>query len=102
MECFTEIQKMDDKVKVLEKHLEIVSQINLKMESLQAKIEKLDKWTSIENNVPSSLPVIKTYDISLRTLDTSECQELASRFEEKDRQNLEGMMDLYEKSIYDI
>ena len=28
MECFTEIQKMDDKVKVLEKHLEIVSQIN--------------------------------------------------------------------------
>lgn len=34
MECFTEIQKMADKVKVLEKHLEIVSQINLKMESL--------------------------------------------------------------------
>ena len=68
MECFTEIQKMADKVKVLEKHLEIVSQINLKMESLQVKIEELDKWRSIEKNVPSSLPVIKTYDISFHTL----------------------------------
>ena len=102
LECFTKIQKMHDKVKVLEKHLEIVSQINLKMESLQVKIEELDKWRSIEKNVPSSLPLIKTYDISLHTLDTSECQELASRFEEKDRQNLAGMMELYKKSIYDI
>ena len=34
MECFTKIQKMDDKVKVLEKHLQIVSRINLEMESL--------------------------------------------------------------------
>ena len=50
-------------------------------------------------NVPSSLPVIKTYDISLAT---SECQELAFRFEEKARQNLAGMMELYEKSIYDV
>ena len=32
----------------------------------------------------------------------SECQELASKFEEKARQNLVGMMDLYEKSIYDV
>ena len=31
MECFIEIQKMADKVRVLEKHLESVSQINLKM-----------------------------------------------------------------------
>ena len=72
-------------MKVLEKHLEIVSQINLKMESLQFKIKELDKWRSIEKNVPSSLPVIKTYDISLHTLATSECQELTSRFEEKAR-----------------
>ena len=93
---------MDDKVKVLEKHLEIVSQINLKMESLEAKIEELDKWRSIEKNVPSSLVVIKTYDISLHTLDTSEGQKMASRFEERGRENLAGMMDLYEKSIYDI
>ena len=93
---------MAEKVNVLEKHLEIVSQINLKMESMQVKIEELDKWRSIEKNVPSSLPVIKSYDISLHTLDTSECQELASIFEEKARQNLAGMMKLYEKSIYDI
>ena len=93
---------MVDKVKVLEKHLEIISQINLKMESLQVSIEELDKWRSIENNVPSSLIVIKTYDINLHTLATSECQELASIFEGWDWQNLVGMMDLYEKSIYDI
>ena len=68
---------MADKVKVLEKHLEIVSQINLKMESLQVKIEDLDKWRRIENNVPGNLPVIKTYDINLHTLATSECQEIA-------------------------
>ena len=67
------------------------------MESLQVKIEDLDKWRSMEKNVPSSLPVIKTYDISLHTLDTSECQELASRLEERARQNLAGMMELYEK-----
>ena len=72
---------MADKVKMVEKHLEIVSQINQKMRSLQVKIEDLDKWRSIEKNVPSSLLVIKSYDISLHTLATSECQELASRFE---------------------
>ena len=43
VECFIEIHKMAEKVKALEKHLEIVSQINLKMESLQTKIEWLDK-----------------------------------------------------------
>ena len=83
MECFTKIQKMVDKVKVMEKHLKIVYQINLKMESLQVKIEELDKWRGIEKNVSSSPPMIKTYDISLHTLATSECQELAFRFEEK-------------------
>ena len=56
----------------------------------------------MEKNLPSSLPVIKSYDISLHTLATSECQELASRFEENARQNIVGMMDLYEKYIYDI
>ena len=63
---------MANKVKVLENHLKIVSQINLKMESTQVNIGELDKWRSIEKNVPSSLPVIKTYDISLHTLATSE------------------------------
>ena len=31
-----------------------------------------------------------------------ECQEWASKFEEKARQNIAGMMELYEKSIYDV
>ena len=73
-----------------------------KMKSLQVKIEYLNKLRSIEKNVPSSLLVIKSYDISLHTLATSECQELASIFEENARQNLAGMMELYEKSIFDI
>ena len=33
---------------------------------------------------------------------TNECQELASKFEEKSRQNLARMMEVYEKSIYDV
>ena len=70
-------------MKVLERHLEIVSQINLKMESLQVNIEELDKWRKMEKNFPSILLVIKTYDIMLHTLAMSECQELASKFEEK-------------------
>ena len=93
---------MDDKVKMVEKHLEIVSQINQRMKSIQVKIEDLDKWRSMEKNVHSSLLVSKNYDNSVHTLATNECQELTSRFEENARINLAGMMDLYEKSIYDI
>ena len=52
------------------------------MESLQVNIEELVKWRRIEKNVPSSLLVIKTYDINLHTPTTSECQELAFIFEE--------------------
>jgi small-conductance mechanosensitive channel len=83
VECFMEIQKIVEKVKSLEKHLEIVSQINLKMESLQAKIEEIDKWRNMKKNVPSSLLVVKSYDIKWHTLAMNECQELASNFEEK-------------------
>ena len=72
------------------------------MESLQARIEKLDRSRNMEKSVPSSLPAIKTCDIRLHTLTTKECQELASKFEEKVRQNLAGMIELYEKSIYDV
>ena len=102
MECFTKLQKIADKVKMVEKHLEIVSQTNQRMRSLQAKIEDLEYWRSMEKNVPSSLSMIKSYHISLHILATTECQDLASRFEENAIQNLAGMMDLYEKSIYDI
>ena len=38
MECFTTIQKMVDKMKSVEKHLEIVSQTNQRMRSLQVSI----------------------------------------------------------------
>ena len=72
------------------------------MRSLQAKIEDLEEWRNMEKNVPNRLPVIKSYDISLHALDTVECQDLASRFEENARQNLARTMDLYKKSIYDI
>lgn len=85
VKCFTEIEKMAEKVKALEKHLEILSQINLKMESLQTKIEKLDKWRNMDKNVLSSLLAVKAYDIGLHTLATNECQELASNFEERVR-----------------
>lgn len=64
---------MADKVKMVEKHLEIVSQTNQRMRHLQAKIEDLEEWRNKENNVPCSLPIIKSYDISVHTLATSEC-----------------------------
>ena len=102
MECFTVIKKMADKMKMVGKHLEIVSQTNHRMRDLQAKIEDLEEWWSKEKNVPSSLLVIKSYDINVHTLATVECQDLASRFEQNARKDLGGMMDLYKKSIYDI
>ena len=72
------------------------------MESVQSKFEELDKWRNRVKNVPSSLPVVKAYDIRLHTLVTNECQELASMFEEKARQSLVGMMGVYDKSVYDV
>ena len=102
VECFTEVQKMEKKVKTMEKHLEIVSQINLKMESFQTKIEDLERWRNMEKSVPSGIPAVKAYDIRLHTLETNECQELASKFEERARQSLERMMDVYDKSVQDV
>ena len=93
---------MADKMKMVEKHLEIVSQTNQRMRALQAKIEDLDEWRNKEKKFPSRFLDIKSYDINLHTLATTECQGLASRFEENARQNLAGMMDLYEKFVYDI
>ena len=71
------------------------------MESLQAKIEELDKWRNMEKNVPSSLPTVKDSDIRLHTLATNVSQELDSKFEERARKSLAGMMDVYDKSVYD-
>lgn len=74
----------------------------LKMESLQTKIEDLDKWRNMEKSVLSGLSTIKDYDIRLHTLATNECQELASMFEERARHSLAEMMNVYEKSIQDV
>ena len=93
---------MVDKIKSLEKHLEITSQINQKMESLQIKVGELDRWRNIEKIVPIGLRGIKYYDIRLHTLATNECEELASKFEQKVKQILVGMMNVYGKSIQDI
>ena len=93
---------MAEKVKALEKHVEIVSQINLKMDVLQTKIEKLNRWRNMEKVVPSGLLEIKAYDIRLHTLATNECQDLASKFEERAREILVGMMNVYDKSVQDV
>ena len=87
---------------MVEKHLKIVSETNQRMRDLQPNIEDLEEWRNKENNVPTSLLVIKIYDISVHTLATTECQDLAPRFEENARKDLAWMMDLYDKSIYDI
>ena len=88
IECFNEIKKMVDKVKMVEKHLEIVSQTYQRMRDLQAKIVELEEWRSTEKNIPSSLPMIKSYDIIVHSMATIECRDLASRFEENARKYL--------------
>ena len=93
---------MEDKIKYLEKHLEIPTQINQKMESLWIKVDELDKWRNMEKIIPSGLAGIKAYNIRLITLDTNECQQMASKFEEKVKKNIEGMMNVYDKSVQDI
>ena len=56
----------------------------------------------MEKSVPSGLPRIKSYDIILHTLTSNECHEMASKFEEKVKQSLARMMNVYDKSIQDI
>ena len=56
----------------------------------------------MEKNVPSGLLGIKAYDIRLHTLATNECQEMDSKFEEKVKQSIVGIMNVYDKSIQDI
>ena len=51
------------------------------MESLQTKIEQLDKWGIMDKNVPSGILVTKAYDIRLHTMAINECQDLASKFD---------------------
>ena len=72
------------------------------MRNLQDKIIELNEWRSTEKDIPSSLPLVKSYDITVDSMATEECQDLASRFEENARKDLAGLMELYEKSTYDI
>ena len=78
MECFNEVKKMTYKVKSIEKHLENVSQTYQRMRDVQEKIIELGEWRSTENNIPSSLPIIKSYDITIHLMAATECQDLAS------------------------
>ena len=102
MKCFHEIKNMIDKGKSIEKHLEIVSQIHERTRDLQDKIIELEEWRSIEKKIPISLPTIKGYDIIVYSIATKECQDLASYFEKNATKYLARIMDLYEKSTYDI
>ena len=63
MECFDKVKKMVDKVKMIEKHLDIVSQTHQKMRDLQGKTIELDEWKSTKRDIPNSLPLVKSYDI---------------------------------------
>ena len=73
MECFNEVKKMINKVKGIKKHLEIVSQTYQRMRDLQAKIVELKEWRSTKKNILSSLPKIKSYDIMVHLMATTEC-----------------------------
>ena len=75
MECFNEIKKMANKVKMVERHLEIVSLTYQRMRDLQEKIVELKEWRSTEKNIPSSLSMIKSYDIMVYSMATEECQD---------------------------
>ena len=48
------------------------------------------------------LPLVKSYDITVYSMAMEECQDLASWFKENARKDLAGMMDLYEKTTFDI
>ena len=101
-ECFAKVQKMVDMLKYLEKHFKVASQIHRSMESLQVKIEELEEWRSLEKNVFYGLPTLKSYDIRLHTLDTRECQELASKFEVNVKQSIARIMKIDASSIQEM
>ena len=102
VECFAEVQKMEDIIKALKKHLENASQVYQNMESLQTNTKELDEWKNIDNNGGCGLLIIKAYDIILHTLATDECEEIASKFQEKVKQSLVGIIKVYTNNIQDM
>ena len=85
MECFDKVKKMADKVKMIKKHLDTVSQTQQRMRNLQEKIIELDEWRSIEKDISRSLSLVKSYDITVYSMATKDCQDLDSRFKENTR-----------------
>ena len=73
MECFDKVKKMANKVTMIEKNLDIVFQTHQRMRNLQENIIELEGWRSIEKNIPSSLPSIKSYDITMYSMAMEEC-----------------------------
>ena len=72
------------------------------MRDLQGKIIEVDEWRSTKRDIPNSLRSVQIYDITVYSRAMEECQDLASWFKENARKDLAGMMDLYEKTTYDI
>ena len=62
----------------------------------------MEEWRSSEKNVLDGLPTLKSYDIRLHTLATHEYQELASKFEEKVKQSIVGIMKIYTSNIQEM
>ena len=57
---------------------------------------------NLEKNVLDGLPTLKSYDIRLHTLATHEGRQLASKFEEKVKQSIDGIMKLYTSNIQEM
>lgn len=93
---------MDDMLKALEKHLDVASQIHQSMESLQVKSEELEEWRSSEKNVHDGLLALKSYDIRIHTLATHDFHELASKFEERVKQSIAGIMKIHTSNIQEM
>ena len=62
----------------------------------------MEECRSVENNVPDGLATLKSYDISLHTLATHECQEIDSKFEEKVKQSIAGIIKIYTSNIQEM
>ena len=74
----------------------------IEVESMQVKIEEFEEWRSLEKNVPDGLPSLKSYDIMPHTLATNECQELGSKFEEKVKLSIVGIMKICTSNIQEM
>jgi hypothetical protein len=72
-----------------------------KIVEIQEQAKGKESWifTDISR---AGISIIKAYDIRLHTLATNECQEPASKFEEKVKQSLAGVMKVYTDNVQDM